>query len=282
MPEINLVDRTLQHYSNKTEISIQISLSGFSFCIYSPENNLIRAFRYYKFTNTLLQEDFLNSVDDILHKDDLLRLPQKKARVVITGRKSTMIPHEFFHVEQLKQMLEFNHPIEDLEEIHYNNINFCDSYLTFAVPSYLAGMVAEKFKHIEFYNQASPLLFYAHQLIKEGKGDGVLVNLNKEFFDIIVIQNNSLKLINTFLYVNSTDLLYFILYVCKQLKIDPNAISFYLTGEESNNRSLISDLSEYISRLEKTFVLPGIELAYSLKMIDASRHFTLLHLALCE
>jgi len=282
MPEINLVDRTLQNYNNKTEISIQVSLSGFSFCIYSPENFLIRAFRFYRFKHAIILEDILNGIDDVLSKDELLRLPQLKTKVIFTGRKSTMVPYEFFSAEQLKQLLEFNHPLEDLEEIHYNDIQFIESFLAFAMPTYAAGMITEKLKNVEFYNQSAPLLFYATQLIKEEKGDGVIINLNKEFFDIIVVQNNALKFINNFLYVNSVDLLYFILYVCKQLKLDTKKVIFYLTGEESNKADLIAELSDYIPNLKKLNTLQGIELSDSLGKIDASRHFTLLHLAKCE
>ncbi len=282
MPEINLVDRTLQNYHNKTEISIQVSLSGFSFCIYSPENFLIRAFRYYRFKHAIILEDILNGIDAVLSRDELLRLPQLKTKVIFTGRKSTMVPYEFFSPEQLKPLLEFNHPLEDLEEIHYNDIQFIESFLTFTMPTYVAGMISEKLKNVEFYNQSTPLLFYASQLIKKDEGDGVIINLNKEFFDIIVIQNNAMKFINTFLYVNSIDLLYFILYVCKQLKIDTKKTTFHLTGEESNRVDLTADLSDYIPHLKKMNTLQGIKLSDGLRKIDASRHFTLLHLAKCE
>lgn len=281
-PEINLVDQTLKNYRNKTELSIQVSMSGFSFCIFSTENALIRAFRYYKFTNTALQEDIMNSVDDILCKDELLKLPHTKTRVIFTGRKSTMVPYGFFNNKQLKQLFEFNHPLEDLEEIHYNNIKFSESYLVFALHSYFAGMLSEKFKEIKFFNQATPLLFYANQLTGKDKGNAIIINLNKDFFDIIVLQDNALKFINTFLYVNSVDLLYFILYVCKQLKIDTKKIDFHLTGEESNKTSLTTDLSKYIPRLSKIDSFQGVQLSDNLIKIDASRHFTLLHLAKCE
>lgn len=282
MPEINLVDRNLQNYNYTTEISIQVSLSGFSFCIYSPDNFLIRAFRFYKFKHAIILEDILNGIEDVLKKDELLRLPQKKARVIFTGRKSTMVPYEFFSTEQLKQLLEFNHPLEDLEEIHYNDIKFIESFLAFAMPTYAAGMITERIKNVEFYNQSAPLLYYASQLIKENKGDGVIISLNKEFFDIIVVQNNALKFINTFLYVNSIDLLYFILYVCKQLKIDAKKITFHLAGEESDKAELTNDLYDYIPNLKKIDTLHGVALSDSLGKIDASRHFTLLHLAKCE
>jgi len=96
------------------------------------------------------------------------------------------------------------------------------------------------------------------------------------------VQNNALKFINTFLYVNSVDLLYFILYVCKQLKIDARAIPFYLTGEESIDDNLIAELSNFIADLSTPPSLEDLKLADSLKDIDTARHFPLLYLLKCE
>jgi hypothetical protein len=202
-------------------------------------------------------------------------------KVIFTGRKSTMVPYVFFSTDHLKQLLEFNHPMEDLEEIHYNDIHFSESYIAFAIPTYVAQLITDNFKVVEFYNQATPLLFYADKLIAENSGKGVIINLNKEFFDIIVIQNNKLKFINTFLYVNPVDLLYFILFACKQLKIDTKKTAFHLTGELSNDLKLTTELSDYIPNLKKVFTLYDIELSDDLRKIDTSRHFTVLHLAKC-
>ena len=70
MPEINLVDHSFKDYLEDSEISIQISMSGFSFCISTISDKTIRGFRSYRFPNAVMLEDILNETQAILQKDD--------------------------------------------------------------------------------------------------------------------------------------------------------------------------------------------------------------------
>jgi hypothetical protein len=269
------------NYDNQTEISIQVGLDGFSFCISTPADSTIRAFRYYSFSNAILQQDILDHTSQIMHNDELLRLHHQKARIIYIGRLSTLVPNEFFKPGLLKKLLEFNQAIDDLDEIHYNDINFINSKLVFALPTYFAGLITSKFKQAVFFNQATPLLLLINSIAKNKEGNTIVVNLNKEFFDIAVMKDNNLKFYNNFLYVNSTDLLYFILYVCRQLGVDNNNGTFYLLGERSDKKELIVDLSAYIKNIITIDSIPDIQYAADIHIPDPARFATLLNLAKC-
>ncbi len=281
MPEINLVDADLKNYYDTAEISIQVNLNGFSFCIHSTDDNRIHAFRQYSFRQVLLQEDLLNNISDILYKDDLLRLHYKKVRVIYTGRKSTLVPDEFFSMDKLKSILEFNQPIDDLDEIHYNAIAGCRSQLAFTIPTYFAGLITDKFPGAGFYSQASPLLTYSLSGEEKALTGSVIVQLNKDFFDIIVNAENRLKLYNTFLYVDASDLLYFILYVCRQLKIDTKQTPFYFTGEYSSDDALIREIRPYIPLIQSIEKPDYLLQSTVLKKLDPDRFFSVLYLVMC-
>jgi len=282
MPEINLVDVNLKNYYDTAELSIQVNLSGFSFCINSSEDHRIHAFRHYGFPQILLQEDLLNNIDDILHKDELLRLHYKKVRVIYTGRKSTLVPEEFFRTDNLKQILEFNQPIDELDEIHYNPIAGCQSQLVFAIPTYFAGLISDKFSNAQFYCQATPLLLSSLSGEEKLPNGQVIIQLSQEFFDIIIISGGKLKLYNTFLYVGFTDLIYFILYACKQLKVDIRKTPFYFTGEFTSRDSLAKEMAPHISSIQ-FFARPDhIKQNPVLQKLDSDRFYALLYLLMCE
>jgi hypothetical protein len=174
MPEINLVDQTLKNYHNQTELSIQVSLNGFSFCISTLPDRTIRAFKSYRFEGVVLLEELISRTNDILRQDELLRLPYQKMRVMPFNRTSTLIPHELFRPEQLKKLMQFNQPLDDLDEIHFNTIAYCSSNLVFTVQTYLAGIFTEKFKAPLFYNQAASLIKLAELHLPAGKEDLLL------------------------------------------------------------------------------------------------------------
>jgi hypothetical protein len=282
MLEINLLDPKLNDYVDTTELSIQVGTVGFSLCIHSGDDKQIRAFRHYKYANSNREDDLLRDTAEILHKDELLRLPQKKVKVIFTGRKSTLVPAEFIQDDKLKKILEFNQPLDDLDEIHHNLISGCNSHLVFALPTYFAGMISEKFREAVFFNQAIPLLNFALSNLDHQDGDMVYIQLNNDFFDIAIIRNGKLSLYNSFLYVNSVDLLYFILYACKQLKVDSSDATFILFGENSTNFGITRELNEFIPKLLPVEDYSTGNLAGRMKTADRQRFFGLIQLHRCE
>jgi hypothetical protein len=118
-------------------------------------------------------------------------------------------------------------------------------------------------------------------LKSEEKRTEVFIQINKEFFDIVILIDGELKLYNNFLYVNSTDLIYFILYACKQLKIDTKKTPFHFIGDFSKKVSLFIELLSYLPKSSKLHLdeITG-QTMFSHK-IDASRFYSLLSLHKC-
>lgn len=280
MPAINLIDPSLKNF-DRTILSIQVSLDGFSFCIRSKEDRVLRAFRYYNFPHVALQEDILNKCHEILQKDELLRLPQDQVRVCYFSRKSTIVPAAYCKSDGYKKILEFNQPIDELDEIHSNPLPECEANLVFTVPTYFAGLISSKFGKVCYINQAAPLIQKSLR-ISETQSRFISIQLNREFFDIVVIEEGKLKLYNSFLFVSATDLLYFILYVCKQLDIKLSKTPILLCGEHVEDEKLINELKPYLSSRKSLTQDSGEQRSEALKKLDRSRFFTLLNLDACE
>ena len=253
MPVINIVDPSIHKNNEVKYLSIQISKSEFVYCISTLSKNIL-VFRSYKYTNALLFEDFLNQTESFLEQDSLLALSFDKIHLLYIDRKSTLIPNDFFKPESLKSFMEFNQPLDDLDELHYNNIDCINSKVVFAFSTYIAGILTDKFKKIEFFNQAKPLIELSDELSSFTKDDHVLINLNKEFFDIVIYSKGKLRLYNSFMYVNASDLIYYILFVCKQLNIDYTLSAFYIIGELCDRQDLIKELSVFIKNIQSPFL----------------------------
>lgn len=281
MPEINLVDKSLDQYNNQTALAMQIGQTGLSFCIYTPSDNTIRAIRHYKLTNALVLDDVLNFTRETFKKDNLLNLRFEKVKVIYASRKSTLVPDEFFNPAILKKLLEFNQPIDELDEIHFNPIDYCITENVFAVPTYLAEIISNKFDKPFFYNQATPLLVLLNETAKSALKHTVIINLNQEFFDIAVMEDLQLKLCNNFLYVNSTDLLYFILYVCRQLEVDMESASFYLVGEHCTKGELTREISVYLKNINSYKEFLNVTFSPATQNIDMAKFAPLLNLMKC-
>lgn len=282
MSEINLVDHSFENNSNELELSIQVGLNGFSFCITTLTDAVIKVFRFYPFDNAVLQEDIINKSSQILRQDDLLQLIYKEVRVIYISRQSTLIPNEFFHTDHLKKYLDFNQPIGELDEIYFNPITSLGSQHVFAIPSYFSNSFVEKYKNIKFYNQGTSLINFAVRSVTDEMALNVFIQLNKEFFDIVVLFGKELIFYNTFLYVGPTDLIYFVLYALKQLKIDPKNAEFFISGEQADQPELMEVLSRFVPDMNKAKAPFSSAISPRLSSIKTHQFISLLNLSQCE
>lgn len=282
MSEINLVDHSLLKNSNNKLLSIQAGLNGFSFCITSMPESKVAVFKFYPFVNAVLQEDTINKSVEILRKDELLQHPYPEVRIIYTSRQSTLIPDEFFNKNYLKKYLDFNQPVGELDEIHYNPLKMLGSQHVFAIPGYFSQSFANKYRNACFYNQGTSLINYAINSVTGDMELNVFVQLNKEFFDILVLFGTELLFYNTFLYVGPTDLVYFVLYVMKQLKIDTRKAGFYVCGELADQPDLSHALEKFIPQKNDIELPESVTRSPWLSGLPVNRFISLLNLSQCE
>jgi len=139
----------------------------------------------------------------------------------------------------------------------------------------------DKLPGVTFYHQATPLITKAVSE-QTNQATQVLVDINNDFFDIVVTQFGKLKLHNAYLYQKEDDILYYILFVLKQSFLDPSKTPVLLSGDIDSNGSLIKLLEKYLPRLD--FNQPDKSFTYSYKLNKVPEHtvFTLYNLIHCE
>ena len=245
MPEITILEKSIDQQALENSIlSIQASLDGFSFCIYDPAKQVFTGFRKYRIDSSGQIERLADKIEEILKEDDLLKIPYKEFRFIYFSQKSTLIPAAYFDETKLKTYFEFNHTINELDEIHYNYIRSADAYTVFALPTYIASVI--RFPKISFYHQSTSFI---NSILTNHNGtkEQVFVNLNGMFFDIAVTDARGLALYNSFAYQQESDLLYFILYVYNQLGLSWQNTELILSGENAKSAGYYSALKSYIT-----------------------------------
>ena len=282
MHELSLVDATfLKEKTNLYHLSIQADLNGFSFCVFDNHQQKHIVFRKYILQTHMLIENFLKQTEELFKADDLLLLPYASSSFMFLSPKSTLIPDSYFDKNQLKSYFEFNHPLDTLDEIHYNYIPSVDAYNVFTLHNYIATAFSNQFKGIRFYHQAMPFIEKVLEYSTANQKEVVAIGLYHHFFDIMISSGDRLKLYNTFQYNGPSDVLYFILFICKQFNINPRQLELLLSGELSDLMTYSEAIREYIPGMQY-MKSSGSNLADGLTRIKESRYFTLLNLAACE
>ena len=279
MHDLSLLDETLDiNITRSYHLSIQIDLNGFSFCILDSTRNQYVALKHYSFD--LETEDFEKNISAVFEKDEFLNQEFKGSRLIFTSRKSTLVPDPLFNKENLKDYFSFNHALNDgIEQVIYNRIRNAEAYVVFAIPKYLPEIISKYLPSARLFHQSTPLIENIF-LNRRNKKDQVTVYLNvsRSLFDIVVINNKKLSLYNCFSYRDESDLIYFVLYVFEQLKLDPEKTELYLSGIITRRSSHYENLRKYIKLIHFDSLNPQFTYSYTFNEIPSHTFLNLLNL----
>ncbi|NOQ27702.1 MAG: DUF3822 family protein [Bacteroidales bacterium] len=282
MQDFAFIDETLDiNLTQSYYLSIQLSLNGLSFCIHDPVRKKYIAYSYKNFDSELSFDDYLNTIEDYLSKNDLLNQEYKISKLIWISNKNTLIPEIYFKPNDLKKYFEFNQKLNELDEIHYNKLRFVDAYSVYVVPNQIANIFIKQFQGLKFYNQQTPFinrfLFKHHSdTIK------VFVNINDEFIDLCIRENGKLLLYNNFTFKTDSDIIYYIMYVFNQFDLNPENTELILSGLVDKKSSVYSNLRGFIGQLRFDKLSEDFSYSYTFNKIPAHSFTNLFNLQLCE
>ena len=282
MLQFELLDETLD--LNKTSychLSIQASLDGFLFAILDTERGKYTGIRRYRFTGSPDQDRQYEEIRNLMESDPFLQQAYQGVSCIVVESRSTMLPAALFDNEHLKLYFEFNHVLNDLDELHYNYLRPADAYLVFPVYSELSNLLLKRWVNIRFYHQATAL---AELLLSPdtSRGELVAVNFNPGHFDILVVNQGKLQYQNNFNYRSPEDALYFILFVYDKLGLQQESTPLLLSGELDKFSGQAAGLKGFFRKLAFQPAPSGFQYPASFQKIQEHTLLNLLRICRCE
>jgi len=213
-------------------LSIQSDLSGLCFCVLNLDCMQYVALQALPFSTAVVDyNDLQQALERTLSAEPLLNLRFSSVSCMYTSRSAALIPNVLADKTLIKGFLEFNAPLNELDEVHTCPLPSLDASAIFAVPSPLAAKLTGKYKSVRFYHQCAPLLLLLPQQAKQGRHNELLtVNINSGFADIALYARGGLKIYNSFELQNPTDLVYFLHAIAHQHKVNEKTAGLLLSG----------------------------------------------------
>ncbi len=280
---IALFDKALNSESSKNyNLSIRISLDGFSFCIYDNVRGKFLGLASWNFQelnnfmslNLLLQE-FLPEIDWLHHSFN-------KISILFDTPKSTLVPYVLFKSGREEQYLRFNHYVSHLNVIKHDYLPLLDAENIWAVEGAVYEIVSGFFPAANFHHYSSPLI---ESLLLQNKNRGneenVFVNVGVRKFDIVVLKGNTMLLHNSFPYKTRQDFMYFLGYVLEFLELNPEKVEVTLLGEIEKNSALYEIAYKYVRNIRFGARNSDFKFSYVFDEIPEHFYFTLIHLQQC-
>jgi hypothetical protein len=282
MLQFELLDETLD--LNKTQfyhLSIQASLDGFLFAILDPDRNKYVGLKSYRFEKAVNPDLQYERIQGVLDQDPFLQRPYQGVSCIQVETRSTLLPAALFEKNHLKLYFEFNHVLNNLDELNYNYLKLADAYLVFPIYSEIANLYLKRWVNIRFFHQAAPLI---DRMMSPGSANGQLtgINFNTDHFDILVIKGGKLQYLNNFRFRSEEDLLYFILFVFDKLGLDQEKTPVLLSGEIDKFSDRPSRLKQYFRKFSFQPAPQEFQYPPSFQKIQEHSLLNLIRLYRCE
>lgn len=249
---------------NKSELhtlSIRLGADGFSFSVFDPAmaESPASTCETRAWDNTL---PLTANLKNILGKAEWVRRTFRRVNILVSGRRYTIVPQEFFTPETAETIFYHNHPKQDNETILYDIRQQHGIALLFGIDRHAYRFLKEQFPDAHFYHQASPLLECFSIQSRLGNRAKMYVHLRKDAADAFAFSQGRLLTINSYACREMIDRLYYLLYLWKSLGFDQQNDELHLCGQLDAKMQLVDELRKFIRNVYIMNPTENIDLQY--------------------
>lgn len=258
---------TLESHSIK-ELSIQISLSGLSFCILDRNELRVDYLKQVNFKNKVTPEAVLDRLTAYINTEPIFEQDFDKVLILYQNDLSNLVPEEFFEADNAADYLKFSNRILKTDFISHDKIELNKSINVFVPYVNINNYLFEVFGEFEYKHASSVLI---ENILKQQKfpySDELHINVDQYSFELVAIKKGELLLYNSFEYFSREDFIYYVLFTMEQLKLDPETTQIKLTGQLIKSDAMYQLLFTYIRHVD--FEPPSTEFK---GVLGSEKHF---------
>jgi hypothetical protein len=213
-----------------SRLSIQFNLDGFSFCISNNTTKEIVYFSEYVFDEKQgTPESLLGQIEEIFKTDIQLQKDFSSVLVIHQNDLFTLVPNAYFSEDKLLEYLDFNIKTIATDFITFDDIQSINAKNLYVPYVNINNYLFQNFGEFEYKHHLTVLI---EQLISLPASEErkVYINVSKDNFDLVILQNKKLAFSNSFYFETKEDFIYYILFTFEQLKIEVEEVKVYFTG----------------------------------------------------
>jgi len=277
---MEITDRSFELSQTKNYmLSIRFIPEGFCFIVFSRHNKKILHFAEI----TAKDKDPQQLLRDTAAGSPVLQSAFEESFCVWDTPLYTLIPSAFFNEENITKLWKLNFGEGDMQNLSFfsDRVKLTDVVNVFAVPTESAGFIKEIFPSIQFINQQSIHITEALFENKKENNSQVYIDVQRNFFDVLVLQKRKIVLANSCRFQNKDEFLYFSINIFEQLQLDPHSTEIILSGEISEDDEKSVSLRKYIQTVSFKQIAADISGLNLKKLPNPERYINLLNLPLC-
>jgi hypothetical protein len=251
-----------------------------SYVMLNITSNQPYCIKYFHF-NQIQNREQNEILREIIYGDELLSKEVNEIFLVYGFPESTLVPEACFDENIEKEFTDLMHGNLEKGFVVNEKVPWWDIHNVYRLPSDIRKLLQYKFnsaKHIHYY---SLLLKSQKKYSAAELPENILAIFLEERMIVSIYKKNQLQLMQSFEFVNQTDVAYFLLNCCNQLGLHQNSLSLQVSGFIEKESAIYNELAKYFSDISFEEIGDGIVATDKLEQYPLHYFSTLLKLAAC-
>jgi hypothetical protein len=264
--------------ANKTatyQLLLQIGTSDILVGIHDKHKNKYIALEKYALANIHNFDGVAELLDILLNESKLVSHKFQAVSCILVSNLSTLVPNALFEDDRKRMYLKFNATLEGDELVVVDEIRSLDAKNVFAIPFSIKAKLDAQYREITYHHASSTLIETLVANHKNQTGKKLFVHVQNTHFETILIEGKNLIFYNTFNYQSPEDFIYYLLFVCEQMQLNPEKTETILLGEIEKTSAIYNLSQKYIRTIKFGERTDGSEFSYQLQTLPKHFYFTL-------
>ena len=258
---------------NYKKLSIQVSLSGLSFCVFDLLQNSISVLKSVTFQeNQVIEEQLWKTFSEF----PILSERFDEIKVIHDNNLNTFVPQSLFDENYLGSYLQYNIKVFENDLFAFDSLKVQQINNVYVPYVNINNFLLDQFQTFDYLHVNTVLV---DKLLDNSKyifEKQVFVHVQQKHFEMVVVQNGKLLFFNSFEPSTPEDFIYYILFTLEQLQLNPENCSVELLGTITEDSDFYKIAYKYIRNCS-IFKVNSIAEKYSITEKEAKENFILIH-----
>jgi alpha-glucosidase (family GH31 glycosyl hydrolase) len=226
-------------------MSIRLWSGGLLFSAYNPSESQSFFFREVSFDPAV---PYLTSLKELFFTNECFTWTYKRSYVLCLSPQYTLAPCGWIQDKQRLRFLSFNFSSPEKRSLS-NRVEDENMELIFGLNEEIYEFCARSLINPIFMHHATSQLTLLKKQSRNGATNQMFVVLHHKIVDISCFSDAKLLFVNSFEFEHQSDLLYYILYIWKQIELDQLNDYIFLAGESGLCNRINQALQTYIRHI---------------------------------
>ena len=232
--------------SEKYTVSIRLWPGGLSFAGHIPEE---KDSFFYTETTIDLAKPYIAAIKELFFVHPFLTYSYRHTYVIYANRQYTLVPEDVFVEKEQKELMAFVFSSPDEKTLH-ERLEESGCEMLYSIPSDVHDFFSRSLLRPTFTHAIVPLLIQWRKQSVINYPKQLYVALHEDTMDAVCFDRDTMLFINSFQFDSANDILYYLLYIWKQIGLDQQKDQLILFANSRVYETLKETLQTYVLQVE--------------------------------